>query len=348
MRSNGIRLAVCAALLAFVVVPGGALMAQVTDQLVIGSVITATGTGTVTVPVYIQDNPGTTLNNSNVQGLRISGISFQALFDSPGGCVAMDFNDPSSGFIPFDRHTGILPPPTQFVVQGNGLDGSNFGHTDIAVVYQKTDSNVSTPPIPFTGGLDKIGDLVFTLSGCSPGTVINITFVTTGAAQATLTGTNTSTGTVTPENITNGQLSVTNGSITIGIVATPTVTGTPVSTATNTPVATVTNTPVSTATNTPVSTATNTPVATVTNTPVLTATNTPIVTATNTPIAPTATSTPVVATATSTPIVATPTRTNTPAVAVPTSIPTLDGRALAALAVLLGAIGLLLTKRVIR
>jgi hypothetical protein len=155
--------------------------------------------------------------------------------------------------------------------------------------------------------------------------------------------------------------------------AQPTPTSTPTLTPTSTPTLTPTSTPTLTPTNTPTLTPTNTPTLTPTQTPTLTPTSTPtaiptsILTATLTPT-PTATQTP---TATATPTaqaqIATPTRTprntrtpapptftpsgptNTPSFTpIPSQIPMLDRRGRAAITVILGAIGFLLLKRLVK
>lgn len=128
-------------------------------------------------------------------------------------------------------------------------------------------------------------------------------------------------------------------------------TNTPTSTRTNTPTLTPTNTPTPTPTNTPTPTPTNAPTLTPTNTPTLVPTNTLTPTPTPTPtvtLTPMVTATPTTTrtrTATPTPtprITGTRVPTNTPSVTPnPQPIPMLDSRALAALAAILGAIGVL-------
>ncbi|HKC25886.1 MAG TPA: hypothetical protein VKF32_14155, partial [Thermoanaerobaculia bacterium] len=173
------------------------------------------------------------------------------------------------------------------------------------------------PPVP-PG--DRLGAIKLNLTACPAGDVILISVVqTTGD-----TGTQFFSPSNATETVGNGLTTVA-GTITVPGVAGPT----------NTPTATPQpGGPTSTPTATPQPGApTNTP----TRTPTVVVgipTNTP--TRTPTAVPPTATRT----------ATATPTPQSGPQL--PTPIPTLDTRALAALAVLLAAVGLMLTKRLIK
>jgi hypothetical protein len=118
--------------------------------------------------------------------------------------------------------------------------------------------------IPFTAAPapgDRIGAMVFNLTGCPAGT-INLVINTTGgdlSAEATLSSDNN-----VSETVNNGGLSVINGAINIAPLTTTPTTNTP----TNTPTTSLTNAPTNTPTPTPSITPTPTRTPTPTNTPV--------------------------------------------------------------------------------
>jgi hypothetical protein len=350
------------------------LVGQATrDAIRVGDVTVASGTQSgVAVPVYITDNSGTLLDNANTSHSRVAGFIIKVQYGEPAGtastCVTQDFSGGNDPTVPPFVKAGILAsitPSKFYSVAGTNLfNGGNTGATDATIVFTRNDNNATTPAIPGLAANTEeyIGDLIYDLSGCV-GPVIHLHVVAVaGTDESSLTNdapqTATPPGVLLTEKNSNGTdstsgLIVTDGTITIqqaGPTNTPT--NTPAAQATNTPTATPQG-PTSTPTNTPTAGATNTPTSTPTAGATNTPTSTPTAGATNTPTAtPTtaaqATNTPT-ATPTSVPPTNTPTRTPTPAgQPLIATIPTLDNRALAALAVLLAAVGLMLTKRMIK
>jgi hypothetical protein len=244
------------------------------------------------VPIFIQDNTGSTIGRDQGAMMRISGFLMQVTY-GPNSCI----DTPALASQRFNLAGGILAS------QSADFDNRpKVANTSQSWVYSSSEANGL---IPFTAAAapgDQIGTMMFNLTGCSVGT-INLVITTSGSAEAIL---NSDSG--ASETVRNppGGLSVVNGAINI-VPPTSTPTITPTSTPTNTPTITPTNTPTSTPTDTPTitptSTPTNTPTITPTNTPTSTPTNTPTITPTSTP-----TNTPTI-TPTNTP---TSTPTNTP------------------------------------
>ena len=338
------------------------------DVIRVGDVTVNGGTQSgVMVPVYITDNSGTLLNNANTAHSRVAGFILKVQYGNPPGtastCVTQDFSGGNDPTVPPFVKNGVLAsltPNKFYSVAGTDLTGTT-GATDATIVFTRNDNNATTPAIPgFAANTEVyIGDLIYDLSSC-PNGVINLHIVAAaGTDESSLTNdapqTATPPGVLLQEKNSNGTgtdgLVTTDGTITVQQAG-------PTNTPTNTPGAGATSTPTNTPAA-PTSTPTNTPqgpTSTPTNTPsgpTSTPTNTPqgpTSTPTNTPQAPTAT--PTTPQATSTPTrtpttapTSTPTPSGQPFIA---AIPTLDHRALAALAVLLAAVGLMLTKRMIK
>jgi hypothetical protein len=232
---------VAAALTSAVLVAGAAeVAAQATDVLTIGTVSVSSGTGQVEVPIYIQDNTGTPIGRDQGARMRISGFAMQVVY-GPKTCI----DTPTTASQRIDLAGGILAS------QSADVDSRvKVANTSQSWIYSSAETN---GVIPFTAAPapgDRIGAMVFNLTGCPAGP-INLVITTTGGAGATLSSDNS-----VSETVSNGGLSVTNGVINIA-TTTPT-TNTP----TSTPTSSLTNAPTNTPTPTPsiTPTPTNTPV----------------------------------------------------------------------------------------
>jgi hypothetical protein len=242
---------VAAALTSAVLVAGAAeVAAQATDVLTIGTVSVSSGTGQVEVPIFIQDNTGTPIGRDQGARMRISGFAMQVVY-GPNSCI----DTPATASQRIDLAGGILAS------QSADIDSRvKVANTSQSWIYSSAETNGL---IPFTAAPapgDRIGAMVFNLTGCPAGT-INLAITTTGGAGATLSSDNS-----VSETVGNGALSVTNGAINIA-TTTPT-TNTPTSTPTSTPTNSLTNGPTNTPTPTPSITPTPTRTPTPTNTPV--------------------------------------------------------------------------------
>ena len=244
-----------AALTAAVLVAGvSELAAAVTDVLTIGTVNVTLGTGQVAVPIFVQDNTGTTIGRDQGPTMRISGFAMQVTY-GPNPCI----DTPASAIQRIDLTGGILAS------QSADIDSRpKVANTSQSWIYSSAETNGL---IPFTAAAapgDQIGAMVFNLTGCSAGT-INLVITTSGGAGALL---NSDSG--ANETVSNGGLSVVNGAINIGS-ASNTPTRTPTNTLANTPTPTPSITPAGTLTPiTPTNTPTNTPAAFPTSTPGMT------------------------------------------------------------------------------
>src|SRR5258707_86254 len=115
------------------------------DVLAVGSIVAPSSEGTVRVPVYLQDTPGTPIGIDRSFGKRIDDIAFAVLWSSP--CIA-----PAAPF--FDSSVGILrghEPVFWDEVEGP----RNLGWI---IAFDERDGFV-----PFTGSRDLLGELVFYL-----------------------------------------------------------------------------------------------------------------------------------------------------------------------------------------
>jgi hypothetical protein len=172
----------------------------VTDVLTIGTVSVSSGTGQVQVPIFIQDNTGTPIGRDQGAGLRISGFAMQVVYGGPNPCI----DTPASGSLRIDLTGGILAS------QSADVDSRpKVANTSQSWLYSSAETNGL---IPFTAAPapgDRIGAMVFNLTGCPAGP-INLVITTTGAAAATLTS-----DSAVSETVSNGGLSVTNGAIEI-------------------------------------------------------------------------------------------------------------------------------------
>gem|GEM_PF-3340924 len=265
------------------------------DVLTIGTVTVSSGTGQVEVPIFIQDNAGTPIGRDMGATMRISGFAMQVTY-GPNSCI----DTPAVTTDRIDLTGGILAS-----LSADFESRVKVANTSQSWIYALSEANGL---IPFTAAAapgDRIGAMVFNLTGCSFGT-INLVVTTSGGAQAQLSSDNN-----TSETVGNLGFSVVNGAINI-VPPTNTPTETPTNAPTGTPTNTPTITPTTTPTNTPTNTPTSTPTITPTNTPTGTPTRTPTRTPTNTP-----TGTPTI-TPTNSPT-STPTRTPT---RTPTNTPT--------------------------
>ncbi len=250
-EGRGVRTGIVAAALTAAVLAAGAAGAQaLTDVLTIGTVSVSSGTGQVEMPIYIPDNTGTLIGRDQPPGRRITGVGMQVVYaqNVPNSCI----DTPALASQRIDLTGGILAN------QSADFDNRpKVANTSQSWIYSSSETNGL---IPFTAAAapgDRIGAMVFNLSGCSAGT-INLVITASGGAGATL---NSDSGTT--ETVGNG-LTVVNGAISIGSSAnTPTNTPTPTPSMTPTgsltPI-TPTNTPTRTPTNTPANSPTNTPV----------------------------------------------------------------------------------------
>ncbi len=191
---------VAAALTSAVLVASAAeVAAQATDVLTIGTVSVSSGTGQVEVPIFIQDNTGTPIGRDRGAGLRISGFAMQVVY-GPNSCI----DTPASGSLRIDLAGGILAS------QSADVDSRvKVANTSQSWLYSSAETNGL---IPFTAAAapgDRIGAMVFNLTGCPAGP-INLVITTTGGAAATLTS-----DSAVSETVGNGGLSVTNGAIEI-------------------------------------------------------------------------------------------------------------------------------------
>ncbi len=191
---------VAAALTSAVLVASAAeVAAQATDVLTIGTVSVSSGTGQVKVPIYIQDNTGTPIGRDRGAGLRISGFPMQVVY-GPNSCI----DTPATASQRIDLAGGILAS------QSADVDSRvKVANTSQSWLYSSAETNGL---IPFTAAPapgDRIGAMVFNLTGCPAGP-INLVITTTGGAAATLTS-----DSAVSETVGNGGLSVTNGAINI-------------------------------------------------------------------------------------------------------------------------------------
>jgi hypothetical protein len=166
------------------------------DKLQIGTVSTRVATGTIRVPVYVQDNSGTSIGRDRPAGYRISDIGFEVTY-GPNSCIEL------TGF---DRTTGAL----------NGIS-TDFNSTSLtpntkaAFVISTAESTGIIPLVSNT--LTQIGSLTFSLNNCSAQTIY-VTPTRTGQSLAVL-GCDQCSG-VQQETTANGGLTATTGTITIG------------------------------------------------------------------------------------------------------------------------------------
>jgi hypothetical protein len=197
-RRNGIA---AAALITAALVAGTSETAAqtVTDVLTIGTVNVSSGTGQVEVPIYIQDNTGTPIGRDQGPGKRITGFAMQVVYANP--CV----DTPAVAGQRIDLTGGILAS------QSADIDSRpKVANMSQSWIYSSAETNGL---IPFTAAAapgDRIGAMVFNLTGCPSGT-INLVITPSGGAGALL-----SSDSSTNETIANGGLSVVNGAINIG------------------------------------------------------------------------------------------------------------------------------------
>jgi hypothetical protein len=166
------------------------------DKLQIGTVSTTLTSGTIKLPVYIQDNSGTSIGRDKAAGYRISDIGFEVTYGQ-NSCVNV------TGF---DKTTGVLNGMT------TDFESTSLSpNTKASFVFSTTESGGVIPLVSNT--LTKIGSITFVLNGCSAQT-IQVTPTRTGQSLAAL-GCDLCSATQ-QETTTNGGLTATSGSITIG------------------------------------------------------------------------------------------------------------------------------------
>ena len=190
-----IRLAVAAGVFA-AALPLAADTQVAADVLTVGSVNTTFGTGQVRVPIYLQDNTGTAIGRDKATGLRITILAVQVTY-GPNPCV----DTPSAAGARIDLTGGILAG------QAANIDSRvKVANTSQSWIYSSAESNGL---IPFTGAAapgDKLGEMIFNLTNCTPGT-ISLTVTVNGGGQAVLASDTSVSETST------GGLAVVNGSI---------------------------------------------------------------------------------------------------------------------------------------
>ena len=204
------------------------------DVVTVGSVVVTEVDGTVRVPVYVLDAPGTPVGSDQPEGRRISAIAIKIAY-GPDPC--MDTVEPY-----FDISNGVLAGvPLQLHVVA-GVPGTSQAF----VAFR----NERLGPIPFHATAppgDLLGELVFARSGCGPGpSVLGIDEAGLASIDDTI------------ESTVNGSLLGVDGSIALPGVAVPTRTATPTRTVTPTPKITPTPTVTPTRTITPTPTVTPT------------------------------------------------------------------------------------------
>ena len=163
---------VAAALTSAVLVAGAAeVAAQATDVLTIGTVSVSSGTGQVEVPIFIQDNTGTPIGRDQGARMRISGFAMQVVY-GPNSCI----DTPATASQRIDLAGGILAS------QSADIDSRvKVANTSQSWIYSSAETNGL---IPFTAAPapgDRIGAMVFNLTGCPAGP-INLAITTTGGA----------------------------------------------------------------------------------------------------------------------------------------------------------------------
>ena len=169
-----------------------------TDVLTVATVTSPSGTGTVNVPLFLQDNTGTPIGRDKAAGLKISGFAFQVVY-GPNACI----DTPASAGGQILLTGGILAS------QSADLDSRvKVANNSQSWIYFSAESHGL---IPFTAAAtpgDRIGTMVFNLTGCSPGTINLVVTVAGGAAALLYSDSNTS------ETVGSG-LTVVNGAIVI-------------------------------------------------------------------------------------------------------------------------------------
>lgn len=122
------------------------------DTVTIGTVATATGTGTVVVPIYVRDASGTPLGRDQAAGHRISGLFVDVVY-GPQACV--------TGSV-------VLSAPA------NGLFGSFRAAATCGSIFEYQPRVIGTNQAysfaaPEQGGSDPCGVLPFALDAVAPG-----------------------------------------------------------------------------------------------------------------------------------------------------------------------------------
>jgi hypothetical protein len=200
-KGERLRIGIAAAALTTAVLVAGStgIAAATTDVLTVGTVNVSSGTGQVSVPIFIQDNTGTPIGRDQDPGFRISGFGIQVVY-GPNACI----DTPALSSQQISLTGGIL------ATQSADFDfRAKQANTSQSWTYSSAEANGL---IPFTAAAapgDKIGTMVFNLTGCPAGT-INLVITTTGPAAAAL-----SSDSGASETVANGGLTVVNGAINI-------------------------------------------------------------------------------------------------------------------------------------
>jgi hypothetical protein len=206
-------LALCAAALAGAVDARGDILS---DAITVGTVVVAESDGTVRVPVYVLDAPGTPLGVDQPAGKRISFIGFNVIY-GPDPCL--DTVEPY-----FDLSKGILAGVQLQIFTAVGVPGTN---QFIEVFHDERHTPIAFHETAPPG--DLIGELVFARSGC--GTKPSYLHI----GDAGLSSIDNTT-----ESASQGNLLLVDGSIALPGVAVPTPTVSPTITVTATPTVTPT------------------------------------------------------------------------------------------------------------
>src|ERR1700693_2006999 len=142
------------------------------DVLTIGTVTLSSGTGQVEVPIFIQDNTGTPIGRDMGATMRISGFAMQVTYGQ-NSCI----DTPAVTTDRIDLTGGILAS-----LSADFESRVKVANTSQSWIYALSEANGL---IPFTAAAapgDRIGAMVFNLTGCSFGT-INLVVTKSGGAQ---------------------------------------------------------------------------------------------------------------------------------------------------------------------
>jgi hypothetical protein len=149
------------------------------DVLTVASVSANHRVNSVRVPIYVKDKPKSPIGMDLPAGYRINALAVQVLYGT-NTCISSASFDDSTGILSTLVTSGNYFLRTNGGVQGQGAIGYVFSTSDGA--------------IPFTtaSGGDKIGDVVFALTGCSA-TTIALPVSTSGPLRTGLSCTKCST-----------------------------------------------------------------------------------------------------------------------------------------------------------
>jgi hypothetical protein len=150
--------------------------------LTVGTVNAPSGTGTVYVPIFLQDNTGTAIGRDKGAGLRISGVGFKVVY---GASACVDTPALESGRVLVSG--GVLA--------GQAVDIDSrlkVANTSQSWIYSAAEAHGLVPFTPASAPGDQIGRMVFNLTGCAPGTINLVVTVAGGGAALVTSDSNTS------------------------------------------------------------------------------------------------------------------------------------------------------------